>query len=305
MPVSKCASAAEHRLTCVVSSQPDVDTQDAQDNSSLSSRPYGFPVWIQVESAGSLCWVLLVNVALAQQVYQLAVSTGDTCCSLSTYVSLVLKCRARLCGSATDCEVPTGISQTGPLPHEALAYTGECHAGLWRQSRSASCGDSQHSSMRCPVPSFARECMLTDLVQLFYLLQASSLTARSVQVTLLPTASDFLPNIRTFLERWQPNVAILMVRACIDCFSCSPASHTSPPPLTTGLDCLVCLTSSHLRPAQSNISDVAAATQHCADLSVAQHHNQSASPLSLRCGLPELSTPAVHPLHSKAARCPF
>lgn len=101
-------------------------------------------------------------------------TADDACCWFSACASLAMKCRARLCGSATDWEVPTGMSQSGPLPLDALAYTGDCHAGLWRQGRSASCGDSQHCSMRCPVPSFARECMLTDLVQLFYLLQASS-----------------------------------------------------------------------------------------------------------------------------------
>ena len=45
-----------------------------------------------------------------------------------------------------------------------------------------------------------------------------------VQATLLPSPSHFLPNISTFLGRLKPNVAIIMVRACIAAF-CTNGQH--------------------------------------------------------------------------------
>ena len=50
-----------------------------------------------------------------------------------------------------------------------------------------------------------------------------------VQATLFPTPSHFLPNIRTFLGQLKPNVAIIMVRACINltaiCFTSALLLH--------------------------------------------------------------------------------
>lgn len=135
--------------------------QDAKDNIPLLYRSDGFLVWVQVESAGSLC------LSVAHQLFTCPSSIPARClgwlCLLlvPACASLALNCRSRLCGSATDRAMLTGMSQPGLLPTDTLACTGECHAGLWRQGRSASCGDSRQSSMRCPVQGSARERTLT------------------------------------------------------------------------------------------------------------------------------------------------
>ena len=135
----------------------------------------------------------------------------------------------------------------GSLPTKTATRIGNYFAGLRRQARSSSGGDSQQSSMRCPVQEFARKCTLTTQHQLLSFHSCRRFNYVCLQATLLPTSSNFVPNIKTFLGQWKPNMALIMVRAGINCFLYSPAAlytHTS----------FLCFTASHNMPLLACIS---------------------------------------------------